>query len=77
VGSFNGGASARQQGETLMLKPDDFSFLAEGEDSAELLRVLPEIRHNLESAPRDEELGLRALLEWPEPSPPARGHHAA
>ena len=61
-----------------MLTPDDFSFLAEDEDSAaELLRALPEIRHNLESAPRDDELGLRALLEWPEPSPPAWAHHAA
>ncbi|HEX2876764.1 MAG TPA: hypothetical protein VHP33_36180 [Polyangiaceae bacterium] len=60
-----------------MLKPDDFSFLAEDEDSAELLRALPEIRHNLEPAPRDEELGLRALLDWPEPSPPAWVHHAA
>lgn len=60
-----------------MLKPDDFSFLAEDEDPAELLRALPEIRHNLEYAPRDEELGLRALLERPEPSPSAWAHHAA
>ena len=60
-----------------MLKPDDFSFFAESEDSAELLRTLPEIRHNLEFAPSDEELGLRALLEWPEPRPPSRVHHAA
>lgn len=60
-----------------MLKPDDFSFLADDEDSAELLRALPEIRHNLEPAPRGEELGLRALLDWPEPSPPPRVHHAA
>lgn len=59
-----------------MLKPDDFSFLAEDEDSAELLRALPEIRHNLEPMPRDE-LGLRALLEWPEPHPPAWAPHAA
>jgi hypothetical protein len=60
-----------------MLKPDDFSFLAEGEDAAELLRALPEIRHNLEPTPRDDELGLRALLDWPEPSPPARVNDAA
>ena len=60
-----------------MLKPDDFSFLDESEDSAELLRALPEIRHNLESAPRDEELGLRALLEWRELRRPASVHHAA
>lgn len=59
-----------------MLKPDDFSFLGEGEDSAELLRALPEIRHNLDHPTRDDELGLRALLDWPEPSPP-RVHHAA
>ncbi|MES1184465.1 MAG: hypothetical protein ABUL60_11660, partial [Myxococcales bacterium] len=30
---------------TLMLKPDDFSFLDEIDDAAELLRALPEIRH--------------------------------
>jgi hypothetical protein len=60
-----------------MLKPDDFSFLAEDEDSAELLRALPEIRHNLEPTQRDDELGLRALLEWPEPHPPAWAPHAA
>ena len=54
-----------------MLNPDDFSFFAEGEDSAELLRALPEIRHNLELEPADDELGLRALLDWPEPRPPA------
>lgn len=60
-----------------MLKPDDFSFLDEDEDAAELLRVLPEIRHNLEPSPTDDELGLRALLEWSEPNPPASVHHAA
>ena len=60
-----------------MLKPDDFFFLDEGEDTSELLRALPEIRHNLEPAPRDDELGLRALLDWPAPSPSARVHHAA
>ena len=60
-----------------MLKPDDFSFLDETDDAAELLRALPEIRHNLEPAARDDELGLRALLEWPEPNPSAWVHHAA
>jgi hypothetical protein len=60
-----------------MLKPDDFSFFDEGEDAAELLRALPEVRHNLEPAPRDDELGLRALLEWPASKPPAWEHHAA
>jgi len=60
-----------------MLKPDDFSFFDEGEDTSQLLRALPEIRHNLEPALRDDELGLRALLDWPEPSPPAWVHHAA
>ena len=60
-----------------MLKPDDFSFLSEGEDSAELMRALPEIRHNLEPTPKDDELGLRALLEWAPPSSPAWTHRAA
>jgi hypothetical protein len=60
-----------------MLRPDEIFPLDEGEDPAELLRVLPEIRHNLETAPRDEELGLRSLLDWPEPSPPAWTGHAA
>jgi hypothetical protein len=60
-----------------MLKPDDFSFLYEAEDASELLRALPEMRHNLEPAPRDDELGLRALLAWPEPSPPTWVHQPA
>ena len=60
-----------------MLKPDDFSVLYEAEDASELLRALPEMRHNLEPSPRDDELGLRALLAWPEPSPPARVHQSA
>jgi len=60
-----------------MLKPDDFSFLDDGEDTSQLLRALPEIRHNLDPAPRDDELGLRALLAWPEPNPPPWAPHAA
>ncbi|HEY0464554.1 MAG TPA: hypothetical protein VGC79_10110 [Polyangiaceae bacterium] len=60
-----------------MLQPDEIFALDEGEDTAELLRALPEIRHNLDPAPRDEELGLRALLDWPEPRPRAWAHRAA
>ena len=60
-----------------MLQPDEIFLLDEGEDPAELLRALPEIRHNLTPAPRDEELGLRALLDWREPSPPAWAPRAA
>jgi hypothetical protein len=60
-----------------MLKPEDFSFLDEGEDTTELFRSLPEIKENLDPAPRDDELGLRALLEWPAPRSPAWVRHAA
>lgn len=60
-----------------MLKPDDFSAVDEGEDAAELLRMLPEIRHHLDASPRDDELGLRSLLDWREPSRPAWTHRAA
>jgi hypothetical protein len=60
-----------------MLKPDDFSFLDDSEDPSELLRDLPEIRYSLEPAPKGEELGLRALLDWPEISPPPSAHRAA
>jgi hypothetical protein len=60
-----------------MLQPDEIFPFDEGEDSAELLRALPEIRHNVAPAPRDEELGLRSLLDWKEPMPPVWVHHAA
>lgn len=47
-----------------MLRPDDLWFLDEVVDEpGELLKVLPEIRQCLEPAPRDEELGLRSLIE--------------
>lgn len=48
-----------------MLKPDEFLLGDESEDPAEVLRAVPEIRYNLELEPRDDELGLRSLLEWP------------
>lgn len=50
-----------------MLKPDDLSFMDEAaEDPAELLKALPEIRHEVAPAPADDDLGLRSLLEHPE-----------
>ena len=50
-----------------MLKPVDLSFMDEAdEDPAELLRALPEIRHEVAPAPADDDLGLRSLLERPE-----------
>jgi len=49
-----------------MLKPDDFLLTEEGDDPAEVLRALPEIRQGLELPPHDGELGLRSLLERPE-----------
>lgn len=60
-----------------MLQPDEIFPFDEAEDPTDLLRALPEIRSNLAPTPRDEELGLRALLDWKEPSPPAWTHHAA
>lgn len=60
-----------------MLKPDEIFPFDEDEDPAELLRALPEIRHNAAPAFRDEELGLRSLLDWKEPVRPAWAHHAA
>ena len=50
-----------------MLKPEDLSFLDESaEDPSELLKALPEIRHDVSAAPADEDLGIRTLLERPE-----------
>ncbi len=60
-----------------MLKPDQVFPFDEDEDPAELLRALPEIRHNRAPAARDEELGLRSLLDWKEPMAPAWAHPAA
>ena len=60
-----------------MLRPDEIALLDEGEDTAELLRALPEIRHNLSPALEDDELGLRSLLDWSEPRPPSRTPDAA
>lgn len=54
-----------------MVYPDEFTSIEEGEDTAELLRALPEIRHNLDSALEDDELGLRSLLDWPGHRPPS------
>lgn len=55
-----------------MLQSDDLFSLGEGEDTAALLRSLPEIRHNLGFHRPDDELGLRSLLDWREPRPPSR-----
>jgi hypothetical protein len=60
-----------------MLKPDEILPFDEEVEAAELLRALPEIRHNVAPAARDEELGLLSLLDWREPMPPAWAHHAA
>jgi hypothetical protein len=60
-----------------MLHPDDISLLEEDEDTADLLRALPEIRHNLGPILEDDELGLRSLLEWPERRPPSWTPEAA
>lgn len=50
-----------------MLKPVDLSFMDEAaDDPAELLRAMPEIRHEIAPAPADDDLGLRSLLEHPE-----------
>jgi hypothetical protein len=51
-----------------MLRPDDQWFLDEVVDEpSELLKVLPEIRQYLEPSPNAGELGLRSLMEEPEP----------
>jgi hypothetical protein len=60
-----------------MLQPDDIFPFDQDEDPAELLRAFPEIRHNVVPATRDEELGLRSLLDWKEPMAPAWASHAA
>ncbi|RYZ02592.1 MAG: hypothetical protein EOO73_31080 [Myxococcales bacterium] len=50
-----------------MLRHVDVTFLDDAEEPpAELLRALPEIRHELTPAPADDDLGLRSLLEHPE-----------
>jgi len=50
-----------------MLRPDDPWFQAEAVDeSGELLKAMPEIRQYVVSAQREEDLGLRALLEQPD-----------
>jgi hypothetical protein len=51
-----------------MKRPVDVSFMDEAavDDPAELLRLLPEIRHELAPEPADDDLGLRSLLERPE-----------
>jgi hypothetical protein len=48
-----------------MLHANDTFSLDEIEDPSDLLRALPEIRQNLQPMARDDELGLRTLLEWP------------
>jgi hypothetical protein len=60
-----------------MLRPDEIYPFDEAEDPAELMRALPEIRHNVAPTPSDEELGLRSLLDWKERIPPAWAHRAA
>jgi len=50
-----------------MFRPVDVTFLDDSEEPPmELLRALPEIRHELTPEPVDDDLGLRSLLEQPE-----------
>jgi hypothetical protein len=49
-----------------MLRPEDTWFLDEAiDDTAELAKVLPDIRQHLVHPHDDEDLGLRSLLEQP------------
>ncbi len=68
-----------------MLNQDDLWWMEEPllDDPSDLLRMMPEIRNRLAPERRDDELGLRSLLEHPEalatrrwaapPSPRPRG----
>jgi hypothetical protein len=50
-----------------MLRRVDVTFMDEADElPTELLRALPEIRHELTPEPTDDDLGLRSLLEQPE-----------
>lgn len=50
-----------------MFRPIDVTFMDEAEEEpAELLRALPEIRHELTREPAEDDLGLRSLAEHPE-----------
>lgn len=50
-----------------MLRPVDVTFMDDADEQpTELLRALPEIRHELKPEPGDDDLGLRSLLERPE-----------
>ncbi len=50
-----------------MFRPVDVTFMDEAEDEpADLLRALPELRHELAPEPAEDDLGLRSLLEHPE-----------
>lgn len=60
-----------------MMQPDETFFFDDGEDPTELLRARPEIRQNLGRRLQDDELGLRSLLDWADPSPPSWTHQAA
>jgi hypothetical protein len=51
-----------------MLHDDDLPFIEEPtiDEVSDLLRTLPEIRRSVALGPREEEGGLRSLLEQPE-----------
>jgi hypothetical protein len=50
-----------------MRRQVDLSDMDEPDGSpAELLEALPEIRHEIDPLPADDDLGLRSLLERPE-----------
>jgi hypothetical protein len=50
-----------------MLRPDDPWLVDDPVDGAsDLFQVLPELRPYVTQPPRDQELGLRSLLEQPE-----------
>ena len=61
-----------------MLHDDNLPFIEEPTIDAvsDLLRTLPEIRRSVALSPREEEGGLRALLERPEALPSARWRSA-
>lgn len=50
-----------------MFRPVDVTFMDEADERPdELMRALPEIRHELTPEPTDDNLGLHSLLEQPE-----------
>jgi predicted glycosyltransferase len=61
-----------------MLDQDDLWLMEElpTDDPAELLRTMPEIRQVLDPDRRDEEIGIRSILDRPEALSKAWWRHA-